>query len=165
MPGGQPSQKAFESALALAATGLDPDRVVVVEAESSKVGECRLPPELWKAMGAAPRLNIAAPMAARARYLVTAYGDLVSDGTRLAEVIGRLRRLHASDVIDQWQGMAQQGHFEALAAALMAQHYDPRYEKHRARMGTELEEFATDTLDEPGLDALADRLAARLAQL
>ncbi len=59
--GPQPSQRSFEARLALAMAGLDPARPVVVEAESSKVGDCRLPPELWKAMVAAPRVAIRAP--------------------------------------------------------------------------------------------------------
>ena len=49
--------------LAVALARLDPSRPVVVEAESSKVGDCRVPPQLWKAMIAAPRVAIAAPLA------------------------------------------------------------------------------------------------------
>ena len=48
--GEQPSQRAFETRLAHALAALDPARPVVVEAESSKVGDCRVPPKLWKAM-------------------------------------------------------------------------------------------------------------------
>ena len=50
--GPQPAQRAVEGRLAMEMAGLDPTRPVVVEAESSKVGECRLPPNLWKAMTA-----------------------------------------------------------------------------------------------------------------
>ena len=63
----------------MALARLDPARPVVVEAESSKIGDCRLPPELWKAMVAAPRVAIAAPLAARAGYLARAYADLIAD--------------------------------------------------------------------------------------
>ncbi|MFN5828613.1 MAG: tRNA 2-selenouridine(34) synthase MnmH, partial [Rhodobacterales bacterium] len=38
--GGQPSQKGFESRLAMALAALDPTRPLVVEAESSKIGTC-----------------------------------------------------------------------------------------------------------------------------
>jgi len=64
--GGQPSQKAFEGRLAMAISALDPARPVVVEAESSRIGDLMLPKQLWAAMCAAPRLCIAAPLAARA---------------------------------------------------------------------------------------------------
>ncbi|WP_022702647.1 tRNA 2-selenouridine(34) synthase MnmH [Pseudorhodobacter ferrugineus] len=165
MPGGQPSQKAFESALAAAISQLDPTRVVVVEAESSKVGNCRLPPMLWKAMAAAKRLEIVAPVTARARYLVTAYADLVSDTARLAAVIDRLRAAHSADQIATWQGMAATGAFESLAASLMAEHYDPRYDKHRARLEHGVQAFETDSLNDAALERLADRLAVRVQDI
>jgi tRNA 2-selenouridine synthase len=160
MPGGQPSQKTFEAALALCFARLDPTRPVVVEAESSKVGNCRLPPRLWRAMVEAPRLAVAAPLAARADYLTRAYADLVEDGARLAGVIAQLRPMYAAEVIEGWQAQAAAGDHAALAEGLMARHYDPRYEKHRARMQVPVQEFATETLDAAGLASLADRLAA-----
>ncbi len=165
MPGGQPSQKAFESALARAISQLDPARVVVVEAESSKVGNCRLPPQLWKAMAAAKRLEVVAPVAARARYLVTAYADLVSDTARLSAVIDRLRTSHSTEQITTWQGMVTSGAFEPLAADLMARHYDPRYDIHRARLEHGVEAVATDGLDTAALERLADQLALRLGAM
>ncbi|MGO4907721.1 tRNA 2-selenouridine(34) synthase MnmH [Pseudorhodobacter sp. W20_MBD10_FR17] len=159
MPGGQPSQKAFESALAGAISQLDPTRVVVVEAESSKVGNCRLPPMLWKAMAAAKRLEVVAPVTARARYLVTAYADLVADTARLAGVIDLLRSGHSAEQIDTWQVLAASGAFEPLAASLMAEHYDPRYARHRARLEHGVETFAVDDLGDAALDRLANQLA------
>ncbi len=54
MPGGQPSQKAFETALALELARLDPCRPVVVEAESSKVGECRVAAGVVESDGRGP---------------------------------------------------------------------------------------------------------------
>lgn len=160
MPGGQPSQKAFEGALAMALARLDPARPVVVEAESSKVGNCRLPAPLWKAMIAAPRVAIAAPRAARAAYLTRAYADLVADPARLAGVIALLRPLHAAEVIESWQAQAATGDFAALAESLMERHYDPRYEKHRARMEVPFAEVAVDSLAPGSLPALAARVAA-----
>jgi len=158
--GAQPSQKAFDCALAMAINRLDPARPVVIEAESSKVGDCRLPPEMWKAMVAAPRLAISASRQVRAGYLVRAYGDLVTDGARLAAVIGQLRHVHAADQIEVWQAMAGAGEFATLAQGLMAVHYDPRYARHRARMQAPLSEIAAEDLGPADLDRLADRVAA-----
>ncbi len=160
MTGGQPSQKAFESALAMAVSQLDPARPVVIEAESSKVGNCRLPPMLWKAMTAAPRFEVLAPVAARARYLVTAYADMIDNPVRLAAVIDRLRKAHSHDQVDAWQAMAKSGAFTDLAASLMAEHYDPRYTRHRARLEHGVTGFAVADLGDAALDGLADRLAA-----
>ena len=165
MPGGQPSQKAFEMELALALARLDPARPVVVEAESSKVGDCRVPPQLWKAMVAAPRIAIAAPRAARAQYLTRAYADMVADGARLAEVIGLLRQAHAHAQVDLWHQMAAAGRFGDLADSLMEAHYDPRYDKHRERMAVPLVEIAVERLDEGDLAGLAVRVAAEVVRL
>ena len=155
MPGGQPSQKAFEVALAMALARLDPARPVVVEAESSKVGNCRVPPELWKAMVAAPRVAIAAPRSARALYLTRAYRDMVEDADRLAGVIELLRNSHSHDRVDEWRRLATVGDFAALADSLMEHHYDPRYDKHRSRMAGTFVELPAPSLAEADLPALA----------
>ena len=76
--GEQPSQKAFESALAAAVAALDPTRPVVIEAESSKVGRLNVPPKVYGAMKSARRLRIAAPLTARAAFLTREYRDVIS---------------------------------------------------------------------------------------
>ena len=158
--GPQPSQKAFEGRLALAISALDPARPVVVEAESSKVGECRIPSRLWRAMVEAPRLGISAPLDARARYLTRAYSDLTADAERLAAVLDKLRPSHAADVIDSWQALATSHDFTPLAADLMQAHYDPRYARHRARMEVPMQEIDASDLLPDDLDAIADQIAA-----
>ena len=165
MPGGQPAQRGFEGALALAMAGLDPARVVVVEAESSKVGNCRLPAGLWKAMVAAPRVAIVAPLAVRAAYLARAYGDVSADSMRLSGLIDLLRPMHAAEVIAGWHVLAAAGEFEALAGDLMQAHYDPRYERHRARMVRPGVEIAVDDLGADALPGIAAQVAAALTGL
>jgi len=157
--GPQPSQKAFEGALAQALARLDPARPVVVEAESSKIGNCRLPPELWKAMVSAPRVAIAAPRAARAEYLARAYGDLTGEPGRLAATVDLLRPVHAQEVIAGWQALAAAGEHATLADSLMEQHYDPRYDKHRARGTGRVVEVDTTTLTPDALPGLAAQVA------
>ncbi len=160
--GAQPSQKAFDCALAMVISRLDPTRPVVIEAESSKVGNVSLPPPIWKAMRAAPRLAIAAPRAARAGYLVRAYADMVAYPARLAGVIEKLRPFHPAERIELWQAQAGEGAFEALAEGLMQHHYDPRYDKHRDRMDAGFVEIAAADLAPDDLARLADQVAARL---
>jgi tRNA 2-selenouridine synthase len=163
--GPQPSQKTFEARLALALERLDPARPVVVEAESSKIGNCRIPPRLWVAMTGAPRVTIAAPRAARAAYLARAYADLTADAGRLSETISLLRPLHAGEVIDTWLALAALGDHVALADSLMEQHYDPRYGKHRARMSPAVAEVAAEDLSGDHLAGLAADIAGAVAGL
>jgi len=160
--GPQPSQKAFEAALALALADLDPARPVVVEAESSKIGDCRLPPEIWKSMVTAPRIVISAPRSARAAYLARAYADLSADAARLATTVNLLRHMQPAEVIAEWLALARAGAFVELADGLMARHYDPRYDKHRARMDARSLEVQTIDLSPDAMPEIAAHVADRL---
>lgn len=165
-PGGQPSQKAFESALAGALCKLDPARPVVVEAESSKIGSLILPPTLWTALCTAPRIQISAPIEARTRYLVRAYDDILSDGDRLRDRLSPLRFHRGHAVVDGWLALIGADDKPALTRALMEQHYDPAYDK--SRRAQEVEQIAcidVDALDAAGLDSAANRIKEVLDQL
>ncbi len=164
-PGGQPSQKAFETRLAMAIEALDPARPVVVEAESSRIGAIALPPRLWAAMRAAPRVALAVPAAERAAYLARAYADLTADGDALAQALARLRPLHGAATVARWQAMAAAGAFAPLALELVQAHYDPRYARSRARHGAPAAEIAADALTPEALPALAGQVAAAIAAL
>ncbi len=163
--GAQPSQKAFETALAHAAVALDPSRPVVIEAESSKIGNCRLPASIWKAMAAAPRIFIQAPASARAAHLVQHYPDMIADSARLMAVIEALRLAHSAEVIAGWQALAAAGRFAELALGLMQAHYDPRYAKHRARQAGGEVTVQSDRLDPADLDHLAGQIAGQVARI
>ena len=165
-PGGQPVQKAFESALAMELVRLDPARPVVVEAESSKIGNRTIPPALWTAMRAAPRVFVAAPVAERARYLARAYADVAADLDALIGVIDKLAGLQSNETLEHWRELARNGALEDLARELMEIHYDPRYRKQRDRADGGVERVLEVTdLSEAGLDVAADRLAAVLRDI
>ncbi|MBR9842197.1 MAG: tRNA 2-selenouridine(34) synthase MnmH [Rhodobacteraceae bacterium] len=123
----QPSQKAFESRLAMALVELDPVRPVYVEAESSKIGRIILPPSLWKPMTEAPMVILEAPLKARGAHLITAYPDMVADAGKLDSVLDKLVRYHGHEKVDAWRALAQSGAYQALAEDLIETHYDPRY--------------------------------------
>ncbi|MEI4486247.1 tRNA 2-selenouridine(34) synthase MnmH [Frigidibacter sp. MR17.14] len=162
--GPQPAQKGFETRLAMAIAALDPTRPVVIEAESAKVGDCRLPPALWHALCAAPRIEIAAPLPERAAYLARAYADVSADPARLSDTLDRLRPLQPAETVDRWQALAAAGDLLPLAAELMERHYDPRYSRHRARVAVPVTPFATDSLAPEALAPLAARLAALVTE-
>ncbi len=156
-PGGQPSQKAFESAVAAAFCKLDPARPVIVEAESSKIGERILPPSLWSALRSAPRIEIHASIAARTDYLVSAYNDILSDAERLRDRLSPLRFHRGHEVVDEWLSLIDAGDKHALTRALMEQHYDPAYAKSRKAHKA----LAVARIDVPALDDKALQVAAK----
>ncbi|MFT6675650.1 MAG: tRNA 2-selenouridine synthase [Sulfitobacter sp.] len=158
--GGQPSQKMFESLLAAALAGFDPAKPVWIEAESSKIGTRIIPPALWTLMCAAPRIEINAPLAARAAFLCHAYDDLTADTAALLGHIDQLRGYHPADLIADWQNLATTQDWPTLAAALMEAHYDPRYAKSSARSAAPQRRYDLPDLDGPTLSATAARLRA-----
>ncbi|MEM8630088.1 MAG: tRNA 2-selenouridine(34) synthase MnmH [Pseudomonadota bacterium] len=156
----QPSQKWFESLLLGAMGQLSPDKPVFVEAESSKIGDRLLPPVIWQAMIAAPRIEVAAPLAARAGFTLSRYGAFAEDSGNLLNMLDRFRPYHGSEAVHRWQGMVRNGDHLALVSDLLETHYDPRYRKSRARnhVGHAARIALTD-LSEPDLDRAAERLA------
>ena len=157
--GGQPAQKMFDTRLAQAFGKLDPNRMTWIEAESSKVGARMVPSAVWQAMCAAPRVEITAPTAARARFLSTAYRDLTEDIGRLHSQIDRLRPFHAAGTIAAWQELANNGDWVALAEALISAHYDPRYAKSIARSDKAVRTIALEDLEDVTLLRTAQDLA------
>ncbi|MFV1878463.1 tRNA 2-selenouridine(34) synthase MnmH [Nioella sp.] len=164
--GGQPSQKGFESALITAFRGFDPMRPVVVEAESARIGALRLPPALWHAMIRAPRVEVEAPVPARAAYLARAYADLLADPAELMRLLEGLRALVGADRVAQWLAMVEARDWLTLAEGLVVHHYDPAYARARKRDDAPTAAVVeAEALTDQALPAIADRLAQVLAQV
>lgn len=162
----QPSQKAFESAIAATLGAFDPARPVIVEAESSKVGRLIVPPTLWAAMLDAPRVAIKAPIKARAAHLTVAYRDLAENPKRLSAGIEGLRGFHSAEQIETWLKQAQSGQFAELATGLMQAHYDPRYARSTSREGHAPNQIVHfEHLDSDGIAARIVELETAINQL
>jgi tRNA 2-selenouridine synthase len=156
----QPSQTLFESRLWDVLRRLDPSRPILVEAESNRIGRIRIPRRLWAGMQAAPRIELSAPAAARARHVATAYADLAGSAAALTSAIDKLRPMHARAVIERWFALAEAGAHVELALDLIERHYDPAYARARGRgacgaLQTRIEMSATD-------DAELDRVVGLL---
>ena len=153
---GQPNQKLFESQLVAALDALDPQRPVIVEAESSKIGNRVLPPMLWAAMRLAPRIEVTAPRPERARYLLEAYGDIAAHHDTLLAILPRLPIHPSLRRLTAWREMVEQGALATLAETLMEVHYDPAYARERGKSDQAiLGSVAVDRLDAAGLDQAA----------
>ncbi len=127
--GGQPSQKMFESLLVAWLDKLDLRQTILVEAESSKIGERMTPPLIWRAMQTAPRIELRAPLEARAAYLVSAYRDVIEDREALDAAFMRLPVYPGQKRLENWRSLADAGAFVELASDLMEHHYDPAYDR------------------------------------
>ena len=161
LPGGQPSQKAFESSLAQALHALDPARPVLVEAESSKIGTCIIPPAVWTAMKDAPWIEVAAPLDARAAYLAEAYADILADGDALRDKLRPLVQHRGRAAVERWFTLINAGDKPELTAALAADHYDPAYDKSMRAMAPQVvARVEAESLSDRALDGVAARIEA-----
>ncbi|MBN8553654.1 MAG: tRNA 2-selenouridine(34) synthase MnmH [Caulobacterales bacterium] len=132
MPGGQPSQKLFDSRLMTALQGLDVTAPVVVEAESSRVGGVNLPKSLWRAMQAAPVIELTASLDDRVARTLRDYADFTTDLTAIAAALTSLPRHISKARRAEWLELAQAGDMDAFVRALLSEHYDPAYGRGRA---------------------------------
>jgi tRNA 2-selenouridine synthase len=162
----QPSQKLFETRLLLALDALDPSRPVAVEAESSKIGECFVPPALWNLMLVAPRIELTAPTLERARYLVRAYADIIENAEALDAMLARLPRHIGHAEVETWRALGEARDFEALAEALIGVHYDPAYlRSSRKDARQRLAVLEMPDLAPASLDAAAEQIAGLMTPL
>ncbi len=153
----QPSQKWFETSLHDQLARLDPARPVLVEAESSKIGNRTLPPALWRAMLRAPRIELAAPIDARVTYLLSAYPEVVADRALLETVLTKLEVYPGRKQLESWRLLADAGQFHDLVREVVERHYDPSYARSskrdmRPRLGT----VTLASLEEAERDRAAD---------
>ena len=163
MPGGQPSQKAFESRLHDALSRLNPARPTVVEAESSKIGARVVSPSLWAAMGAAPVIRLDSPAEVRAARTVRDYAAIAADRPALDAALARLPRHISKQRVAEWRELAAAGEIEALAAELIVHHYDPAYRRTGAAGDrSPVASVEIVSLDAAALEMAADRIMERL---
>ena len=161
--GDQPSQKAFESALAGELCRLDPARPVLVEAESSKIGQILLPPSLWDAMKVAPWIEVTAPLEARTEYLLRAYDDILSDKATLHAQLAPLKAHRGEALVARWVGLSVAGDKRVLTRSLMEDHYDLAYAKSMKAMAPNvIAQVAAEGLTPAHLEQVAAQIAAAL---
>jgi len=125
--GEQPSQKGFESQLCAAMSRLDPQRVVYVEAESSKIGRIQIPRALLAAMHRGHCIQVAAPLPSRVAFLCSEYDHFLQDGELFATAIARLSAYVGKQKIADWLALHRAGKMSELVEDLLVSHYDPFY--------------------------------------
>ncbi len=129
----QPSQKRFETLVWDRLRTLDSRRPVLVESESRKVGQCQLPPQLIEAMRASPCVRVEASDAVRARLLLAEYRHFVDDPQLLARRLAALGGQHGQATLSRWLALARPGSWEQFVTTLLAEHYDPAYDRSMRR--------------------------------
>ena len=86
---------------------LDPDRPVLLEAESSKIGNLIVPPSFWQAMRQAPRIQVTAPVQERGAYLARRYFDVIDNQPLLLDRLKQLVPYQGHEKVAAWCELAK----------------------------------------------------------
>jgi len=134
LPGApQPTQKWFESQLLAELDKLDAARPVFVEGESKKIGEIQVPEALMAQMRASGCIALETDFEARVTLLLDEYRHFVADRAALDAQLDCLVALHGHEKIAQWKALAAAGKWREFVARLLAEHYDPAYQRSSQR--------------------------------
>ena len=160
----QPSQKRFDTLLWQALAQLDPARPVFVESESRKIGRLQIPVALEQHLHQHGQvLRVDMPDEARLQLLLQDYGFFADDGgERFCALLDGLVTLRGRDTVKRWQAMARAGDWAGVFAALMAEHYDPLYNRSMDRHFTGFADAPRVLLADGGPAALAEAARALL---
>lgn len=123
----QPTQKHFDTLLAVRLRELDASQPVFVEAESRKIGAVELPASLLHAMHQGDCIDVRASRDDRARFLQQDYAQLFDTPDWLKAQLQRMVGLHSRETIKGWITLVEEGRREDLARELIDRHYDPAY--------------------------------------
>ncbi|MBV8272370.1 MAG: tRNA 2-selenouridine(34) synthase MnmH [Cupriavidus sp.] len=161
----QPSQTAFETALADAIERLDLSRPLYVEGEGARIGQLNLPVPLVTRMRDSECLETQVPLAARLDFLLHDYAYLGDRPEWLANQLERLKPLHGKTTIGAWQDMVKAGDLPHLFAELATRHYDPSYARSHGKHFHKWEDrvvVTAESLSPEGIKALAKTIVERV---
>ncbi len=160
----QPSQKQFETRVWSTLRRFDPARPVIVESESKKVGDLRVPEALVERMRAAPCIHLELPLEARVELLMQDYDFFVRDTETFCGRLDALRVLRGHETVNGWQARARAGQTREVVRDLLVAHYDPIYRQSMQRNFAGLA-APLATIEWDGTDASLDAATQRIAAL
>lgn len=139
----QPSTEQFENLLATKWQQFADGRPIWIEAESRRVGACRIPAELFEQMEAAFALEITRPVSERVALLVDIYGQAAPE--ELIAATERIRKRLGGERTQAAIAAIQLGDL-ATAVSITLDYYDRTY-----RYGLEQRDRLVPTVDVTGL--------------
>ena len=156
----QPSQKHFDTRVWQALARFSAGQPVYVESESAKIGSLRVPEALLQAMHAQGHcIRVHSSDAARVDMLLDDYRSSTQDAEPLCQLLDHLVELQGRERVKHWQALARAGRWPELIADLMAQHYDPLYERSMRRSYPTLDQAPRVELHSGTAADLADAAA------
>jgi tRNA 2-selenouridine synthase len=93
----------------------------------------RLPDALLEHMRAAECVELRLPGEARIRLLRDEYAHFEADSAGLQQQLECLLPLHGRERVETWKRLASEARWEEMVARLLAEHYDPAYQRSISR--------------------------------
>ncbi len=156
----QPSQKLFESFLFNKLTSFNYRKPIILESESNKIGQIAIPSMVWNAMKKSPRIEVNAPLRARAHYLTKTYKNLIENQHTLEKRIEFLINQHGHKKVQEWKDLSKAGKFSELATELVSYHYDPRYKNcQKYSQDMQLPSVSMNTITKQSILSTAKRIS------
>ncbi|NEP81665.1 MAG: tRNA 2-selenouridine(34) synthase MnmH [Okeania sp. SIO3B3] len=142
----QPTNEQFWNAIAMEWAKFDRSQVLWVEAESKRIGMCRIPQDIFEQMERAKVIEISRSRQERVAFLVEIYGeadinDLIAATERISRRLGGLRTQEAINFL-------REGNL-AAASDLILHYYDKTYTYDLEKRGVSIHK-----VDVSGLSAV-----------
>jgi tRNA 2-selenouridine synthase len=159
----QPSTEQFENLIAVQWVNFDPAQPVWIEAESKRIGVCRIPDALFQQMDRSPVIEVTRPRSERLQSLVNLYGladrqDLIDATERIRKRLGGQRTQAAVKLIQENQLPA--------ACDIILDYYDKTYTYDLHRRDVPLYSLdITGLTPEVSADRLLEYVQHKLAPL
>ncbi len=122
----QPTQKTFESRIWYEMQQFTPDRPVIVECESKRVGRLLVPDNLFAAMRGGRHLLAYDSVPNRIEKIIEDY-DPASQKEEITGAICRLKERLGKEMVASLIDFVQSGQYKPVVEALLVQYYDPLY--------------------------------------
>jgi len=163
----QPSQKAFDTALAAMMSKMDPSRPVFIEAESRKIGAVTLPDALVDGMRRGACITVQAAKEARVAFLLLDYQHLFTTPDYFKTQLSKLIGLHSKETVAQWHALIKSDQRARLFEDLIDRHYDPAYARSGSSHFSESAHSLQFAFDPTADDCIAQagRLLQKVAQI
>ena len=159
----QPSQKYFESLIYFELKKLRKNKPVLVESESSKIGNLYLPSNLLYKIENSPCIDIESNIDARASYLVKDYSKFILKKNSFNELFLYASSKLGKKVVNKWKKNYENKNWKELALQLIVEYYDPLYShKKNLKKNLSIESHYFKTLNQASIEKFCSYLIKKL---
>ncbi len=159
----QPSQKYFESLIYFELKKLRKNKPVLVESESSKIGNLYLPSNLLYKIENSPCIDIESNIDARASYLVKDYSKFILKKNSFNELFLYASSKLGKEVVNKWKKNYENKNWKELALQLIVEYYDPLYShKKNQKKNLSIESHNFKTLNHASIEKFCTYLTKKL---